>query len=188
LDIAINNLLGVVLCGGKSSRMGTDKGLILHSHQPWAVIVAQKFKAINLAFVVSINNTQTNSYQACFNKNILVNDNQTIPGPLRGLLTVHQKYPEKNLLVLACDMIDMQPKTICTLINNYIKQPNFDFYAYHNGDFWEPFCGIYTAKGLGNLVLKNETNASLQHTLTLGPTHKSIILDTPSFKNYNTYY
>ncbi|TAH03370.1 MAG: hypothetical protein EAZ15_03355 [Sphingobacteriales bacterium] len=181
----LTNLLGVVLCGGKSMRMGADKGLLLKEDKPWATIVAQKFDALNMPYVVSVNDAQLATYVKYFKSEILILDTQTIPGPLRGLLTVHQQYPQKNLLVLACDMIDMQPQTIQTLINNYTTQPNFNFYAYHNGDFWEPFCGIYTAKGLNSLVLGNQTDFSLQHILSSGLSQKNIILDEGSFNNYN---
>lgn len=181
----LTNLLGVVLCGGKSMRMGADKGLLLQADKPWATLVAQKFDALNIAYIVSINHSQTASYTAYFDTKTLVVDKQNIEGPLRGLFTVHQQYPEKDLLVLACDMPDMQTTTIQTLVNNYNQQPNFDFYAYHNGQFWEPFCGIYTAKALSNLNLKHQTNFSMQHILSSGRTKKNKILDIASFKNYN---
>ncbi len=186
IENSISNLLGVVLCGGKSVRMGTDKGLLLKESKPWATIVAQKFDALNMPYVVSVNDAQLANYARNFKSEILIVDTQTIPGPLRGLLTVHQQYPQKNLVVLACDMIDMKPQTIQSLINNFTTQQNFDFYAYHNGDFWEPFCGIYSAKGLNSLILGNQTDFSLQHILSSGLTQKNIILDIASFKNYNS--
>lgn len=178
--------MGVVLCGGKSVRMGADKGLLLLDNQTWASLVAQKFTAFNIPFVLSINNEQLGIYAKYFNPDVLIIDNQTYPGPLRGLLTLHQNYPNKDLMVLACDMLDMKPQTVQNLINNYAQQPDFDFYAYHNGNFWEPFCGIYTAKGLNTLNLKQATNFSLQNILSSGITQKNDILDMRSFKNYNT--
>ncbi len=186
IENSLKNLLGVVLCGGKSVRMGTDKGLLIKEGKIWASIVAQKFDALSMPYVVSVNQSQTDNYTAFFSQNNLIVDEQIVPGPLRGLLTVHQQYPQKNLLVLACDMIDMQLETVESLVTNYITQPNFNFYAYHNGDFWEPFCGIYSAKGLNSIILANETDFSLQHFLTSGPTQKNIILDMASFKNYNS--
>ncbi len=181
----LTNLLGVVLCGGKSMRMGADKGLLLQADKPWAALVAQKFEALNMAYIVSINHSQMASYTAYFDTKTLVVDRQSIEGPLRGLLTVHQQYPEKDLLVLACDMPDMQATTIQILIDNYTQQPDFNFYAYHNGQFWEPFCGIYTAKALSNLNLKHQPNFSMQHILSSGYTQKNKISDIASFKNYN---
>ncbi len=185
IENSISNLLGVVLCGGKSERMGTDKGLLLKEGKTWATLVAQKFDALNMPYVISVNHSQTANYTAFFSQNNLIVDEQIVLGPLRGLLTVHQQYPQKNLVVLACDMIDMKPQTIQSLINNFTTQQKFDFYAYHNGDFWEPFCGIYTAKGLNSLILGNQTDFSLQCILSLGITQKNIILDECSFSNYN---
>jgi molybdopterin-guanine dinucleotide biosynthesis protein A len=78
----------------------------------------------------------------------------------------------------------MKQQTVQLLINNYIKIPDFDYYAYHNGSFWEPFCGIYTANGLSNL--NTDSNYSMQHLLASGHTQKNKILNEESFNNYNT--
>lgn len=179
------NLLGVVLCGGKSMRMGSDKGLLLQHGKSWSVTVAEKFIAQNMPFVVSVNAAQTQAYKNHFNADALVIDTEEKPGPLRGLLSVHKLHPTKDLLVLACDMIEMQNLTIQTLLNNYIQFPNFDFYAYHNGQFWEPFCGIYTSKALANFKDETTSDFSMQHILTSGNTQKNEIIDKSSFTNHN---
>ena len=57
------NLLGVVLCGGESKRMGSDKGLLQLNGKTWSQHVAQKFHDQNLPVVVSINEKTTGIVQ-----------------------------------------------------------------------------------------------------------------------------
>ena len=53
-------MLGVVLCGGQSSRMGTDKGLIKLNANTWAQAAVDKMLLLKLKVVLSVNATQYN--------------------------------------------------------------------------------------------------------------------------------
>ena len=89
----INKLLGVILCGGKSTRMGADKGLLEKNGKAWVKIIAEKLLSLKLPVVVSINNQQREAYANLFSLDELVVDSIDIQGPLKGLLSVHQKFP-----------------------------------------------------------------------------------------------
>ena len=56
--MAENNLIGVVLCGGKSSRMGSDKGLLKLNDKTWAELAVKKMEQLRIPVYVSINETQ----------------------------------------------------------------------------------------------------------------------------------
>jgi molybdopterin-guanine dinucleotide biosynthesis protein A len=111
-----------------------------------------------------------------------------IGGPLKGLLSVHQKFPEHDILLMACDMIDMEQGTIENLIKKYEQQPAYDFYV-HYGHFSEPFCAIYTSHGLKPVMEKAQTHAladvSFQSIINAGNTLRIQIADKSSFDNYN---
>jgi molybdopterin-guanine dinucleotide biosynthesis protein A len=161
------------MCGGLSLRMGTDKGLIPIGNICWSAFMVQKLLAVNLPFCISINASQVASYSPFFSEEQLVIDSMAIGGPLNGLLSVHHKYPDNNLLLLACDMINMQQETLSRLIKTFNDEPDHDFYVYQHGAFAEPFCGIYTSDGLKK-VLQN------------GITRRLAIVEPESFNNYNT--
>ena len=85
----MQNLIGIVLCGGESKRMGKDKGLLLKDNTPWAILVAEKLRSIGLDVAVSINEKQQEAYSAIFPETPLVVDQLSIEGPLNGLLSIH---------------------------------------------------------------------------------------------------
>jgi len=181
-------LVGAVLCGGQSKRMGTDKGLILSNEKPWALILFGKLKKINLQSLISINISQKDAYLSYFKETDLVIDHVAIPGPLNGLMSIHDKYPNSDLLLLACDMVNMQQGTLETLISAYTNNPGFEFYAYHNQQFWEPLCAIYTAKGLKEIKgqLLKDKDHSFQHILNNGNSFRLEVANPESFKNINS--
>src|SRR6187200_1863518 len=113
------NLVGVVLCGGESKRMGKDKGLMPLNGGTWVEHISQKLKAQSLSTVISINEKQQQTYSQLFSNEELILDELPMHGPLNGLLTVHQKFPGKNILLMACDLIDMDENILQELINAY---------------------------------------------------------------------
>src|SRR5882724_9660756 len=178
----MQHLMGVILCGGNSSRMGRDKGLILKDGIPWARHMADKLAPFDMPIVFSINASQVDAYAAELPDVKFVVDNAAVPGPLKGLLSVHQQFPGRDLLLLACDMHDMDHATIFQIIDAYRAGGPYDFYAYREGAFFQPFCAIYTTAGLEGDVQE----LSLQALLRQGKTKCLAILKNEAFRNYNS--
>lgn len=187
-------MLGVVLCGGKSSRMGTDKGLLKTGNETWSQRAFEKLTALSLPCVVSIHPLQKNSYSFLFEKQQLVVDNvdTAVGGPLLGLLSVHALYAQQDLFVLACDLPAMAGNVLRALHNEYHQLPDFEAYAFRDEKGIEPLCAIYTSHGLAkilNLVNGNKFQKySMIHVLDLLNTrYLSINEDWRSaFDNINT--
>lgn len=187
----MENLLGVVLCGGESKRMGSDKGLMVADGKTWAEHIAEKLTVLNIPVVVSINEQQQDLYSQIFSQAQLIVDNVDINGPLKGLLSVHQQFPSNDIVLMACDLMDMDQSTLHNLIKHYSDKQHgeFDFYVYHE-DFAEPFCAIYTARGLRPVLEKARMHAllkfSFQNLLEEGNTFRIPTYNKSAFKNYNT--
>ncbi|WP_207425555.1 molybdenum cofactor guanylyltransferase [Pedobacter sp. SYSU D00535] len=188
----MNTLLGVVLCGGQSKRMGSDKGLLNTNGKPWAIMVANKLEELDLPVALSINPTQQESYEAIFPNGTLIVDNLEIEGPLEGLLTVHKNFPDKDLLLMACDLIDMDNSTLQGLLNVYSSEPGYDYYVYDQDGFAQTFCAIYTSKALKEVFRKFENKAfkkySLHDRFLEGKTKLIPLLDSTPFNNYNNLH
>ncbi|UEG50098.1 molybdenum cofactor guanylyltransferase [Ferruginibacter lapsinanis] len=185
----MQDLLGVVLCGGESKRMGSDKGLLSIVDSIWAKYIGDKLEVFNIPVVFSVNETQLQDYGAYIDEDQLVVDSVDVSGPLKGLLSTHKKFPLKNLLLLACDMIDLDEATIDTILQTYQQESRYDFYVYQDAAFAQPFCGIYTAKALQAELARANTHSitkfSLQQLLNEGNTKRLPIANPDAFKNYN---
>jgi len=197
------HLIGLVLCGGGSRRMGRDKGLLLkdtggeHPHEiPWAVYMGNKLKDWQIPLYYSINATQVASYSTFLSPDEWIIDSLDLPGPLNGLLSAHKKYPSKDLLLLACDMPDLDKDTLQKLIDVYNAQVSGQipsgpqFFVYEDSSFAQPFCAIYTAAGLAPLYAQAQqgllSDFRLQSIFRNRRTLR-IAIDRPeAFKNYNT--
>lgn len=183
-----SNLLGIVLCGGQSKRMGTDKGLLQLNGKTWSEHIAEKIKAQNIPVVISINEKQPATYSAIFKKDDLIIDQLPMHGPLNGLLTVYQQYPSKDILLMACDILDMEKSILLELINCY-ERNKADYFAYEENNFFQPLCAIYTSVGLQSIADRlsagSLANYSFQHILNSGDTYRLHSSFQKAFANYN---
>jgi len=150
-------MTGVVICGGQSTRMGTDKGLLKQFDVSWAETAFSKLRSFNLPVVVSVNKGQVDVYSKIFLPNQLVADDEKISvrGPLLGLLSIHQHLPDEDLLVLACDMIDMEKGLLQNLLAVQ-KNNSHQAYMYAVDGRLQPLCGYYTSGGLKYLFQLNQ--------------------------------
>jgi molybdopterin-guanine dinucleotide biosynthesis protein A len=150
-------MTGVVLCGGQSTRMGQDKGLLHHASGTWAQAATEKLRALQLPVLVSVNEQQYDTYSKLFQKAMVVVDDATIAveGPLAGVLAAHLQYRQEDLLILACDMRDMQLAVLEHLLATFANS-NAEAMVFQNDDYIEPLCGIYAARGLNKVYEQYE--------------------------------
>ena len=115
----MTNIIGLVLCGGKSSRMGTDKGMIKKEGITWARLAFNKLNSLAIPVVVSVNDSQVLEYEKIFSDNLLITDLVDIGGPFKGILSADHKFPQCDLFVLACDMVDVNFQLLAELKEVY---------------------------------------------------------------------
>ncbi len=159
-------MTGVVLCGGKSSRMGSDKGLIEQQSEAWGELSANKLIALKLPVVLSVNEQQYPLYSSKFTQLQLIKDDVFLDvyGPLKGILSVHLLQPYNDLLVLACDMPAMQKEVIDYLIQTSSGKKE-EAFVFLNDKYAEPLCALYTTKGLKKIYEKYKQGQLKKHSL-----------------------
>lgn len=187
-------MIGLILCGGKSNRMCSDKGLILQNNIPWARIAFNKLAEFGLTVFLSINKEQKLDYQAFFAADHLVVDDDSfdIGGPLKGLMTIHKRYPDDSIFLFACDMPLMDKLVIKNLLDTAKRKNSRDAFIFDNEGNSEPLCAIYTATALKQVMELHKTNQlpkqSMKYVLEQVDTLKIPLPDEWKvyFTNYNS--
>lgn len=148
-----NALIGLVCCGGKSSRMGQDKGLLMNHGQTWAAHMASLVEQAGWDYRISIRSDQQEAYRKHFSAERLLEDDihLNIKGPALGILSAHQQLPGHPLLVLACDLQQLQPDRLRELVAVYQDHPEAGAIVVEHGEGLEPMCAIYTPTALARI-------------------------------------
>ena len=151
----------------------------------------ERLSQISIHSVLSINLGQHEHYLPYFEETDLVVDNPAvaIQGPLLGLLSVHVKYPDQDLMVVACDMINLDNAVLFKLFNSFNSSP-VDAIAF-KGERIEPLCAIYSSNGLAKIhaayqVGKLRKNSMMHVLEELSAAYIPIPQEWESyFKNFN---
>ncbi|MDJ1466526.1 molybdenum cofactor guanylyltransferase [Xanthocytophaga flava] len=185
------DLAGLILCGGYSSRMGSDKGLLLHTDGYWVQKAIDKLESLGFSVWVSVREEQQTIYSSILSSDKLLTDAVSVQGPLAGLLTAHQCFPERDWLVVACDMIDMTQSVLKQVIDAYQYSEKYDCFVFEQEGKWEPLCAIYTKIALEKfLILAKQgqlPSQSMKYFIEKShPCFLPITSDSyPAFRNYN---
>ena len=105
----MSTIIGLVLCGGNSSRMGKDKGLLKKNWKTWSQRAEDLLLQLEIPVYISINREQLPEYKQFHAVESLMIDEVEVKGPLAGILTAHKRFSYADVLVLASDMIFMRP-------------------------------------------------------------------------------
>lgn len=184
-------MTGVILCGGASSRMGSDKGLLLRNGKHWVMHTAALMKDCGLSYVVSVAGHNILDYQQVLPGATLICDDPSLQvgGPLKGILSVNLAMPAEDLLVLAVDMQEMKPYFLQQIIDAS-KENDAQAILFKHDDQVEPLCAWYRADGLHHvlqLVLQGLLQRfSMHHVLSYLKTKIIPVGDDPAFLNFNT--
>ena len=142
-------LYGLVLSGGKSTRMGEDKGLIKYHNLPQREHLYHLLSEVCNQTFLSIRKDQESDISNSF-KTIL--DQDEFRGPYNGLLSAHKAYPEAAWLVLACDLPLMDKKALEELIAARNSDKIASAFADAEDPLPEPLCAIWEPEALKQSV------------------------------------
>lgn len=141
-------LYGLILAGGKSTRMGTDKGAIEYHGIPQREFLYNLIKPYVDKSFLSIREDQLNLSPEIPK----VVDNDRYKGPYNGILSAHSAYPGVAWLVLACDLPMVTERTIRDLIAAREPQRDATALATRSSGLPEPLAAIWEPAGLKRSV------------------------------------
>ena len=134
--IAKANITGIILAGGKSSRMGSDKGFLLLHGKPFMIHIIEALKPLVNAIVIVSNEEAYDKFGYKRVDDIIEN-----AGPLAGLYSgLYHSKTEYNL-VLSCDV----PLIKTTVLNKLIESfdANFDVIQLLSKNKTMPLIALY---------------------------------------------
>jgi molybdopterin-guanine dinucleotide biosynthesis protein A len=157
-------LVGLVLAGGQSRRMGRDKGSLRFEG------VSQVDRAWQLLSVhcesvyVSVRSAQAD--MDAYRHLPRIVDDASTAGPAAGLTAAWSQLPGVALLVLAVDMPGVDRATLATLVSHRDSRLSATVYRHSGGQF-EPLCAIWEPRLAGELTsaIRHNGSVSLRHVL-----------------------
>lgn len=145
-------LHGLVLAGGRSSRMGTDKAALLHPDgRPLARRTCDLLAEAGCESVLlSLRHDQDlpPGFEKVEAVRVIRDPEGQSEGPLAGMLAALRSEPDADWLVLACDLPRLDVETLTHLVSS--RQPGECFLSYRSefDGLPEPLCAFYAAEAL----------------------------------------
>lgn len=146
---SVAKLYGLVLSGGKSTRMGTDKSVIAYHGIPQQEYLYGLLCKVCEKTFISLREEQLPTLPSGL-KTIV--DLDEYRGPYNGLLSAHKMFPEVAWLVLACDLPLMDEAALRELIAARDPQKMATAFALKKNPLPEPLCAIWEPRAFADSV------------------------------------
>ena len=176
---------GLVLAGGKSRRMGTDKALLEHGGRSQLAHVVQLLEAeVDRVFVSARPEQQDEPERSRYE---LIVDSYEDMGPLAGILSAMEAHPDADWLVVACDLPNITGETLAHLVASRSDEHPFTAYISSHDGLPEPLCAVWRC-GTDGIIrgFVEEGIRCPRKILIRADTHLIEQLDPASLDNINT--
>lgn len=186
---SIAKLYGLVLSGGKSTRMGTDKGLIEYHGIPQREYLYNLLSQVCENTFISLREEQEDELPTAMKTIVDLNE---FKGPYNGLLSAHKKYPDVAWLVLACDLPLMDLDALKELISQRDSAKEATAFALKENPLPEPLCAIWEPHALQQSITYLESGNGtcprkylINHdTKLVFPNYENVLLNANSEEDY----
>lgn len=174
------NLHGLILCGGKSSRMKQDKTLVSFEGKPLLSYATYLFDELGIDYHLSINSGQAYLREV----HPYIEDEFQDKGPLGGIVSA-LKNLHTNLLVIPVDMPHLNPLLLNKLIGT--RDTHEMVRCFQLNERLEPFPSIWKASSTDRLEqFIREDQLSLQECIAKLPHQLIDCDDSAPFRNMNS--
>lgn len=133
-------LHALILTGGKSTRMGSDKSEIRYHGKAQREFLASTMQELKIPYSISCNHEQ---YEAWGAQSDLLPDRFHGFGPMSGILSAFCEFPGKALLVIACDLPYLDKAAIQHLVGSRSCLHKVSAYRDSEKAFADPLAAIW---------------------------------------------
>jgi molybdenum cofactor guanylyltransferase len=148
--LTLPTIKGVVLAGGRSTRMGSDKGKLNYHGKPQREYVADMLESLGIEAFISCRNEQVvdmNGYKT-------ITDSFVDMGPAGAIMSAFLYDPNAAWIALACDLPLLTEEVVQNLITN--RNPSAIATAYRSPEnengFPEPLIALWEPKAFPELL------------------------------------
>jgi len=143
-------LLGLVLAGGRSTRMRTDKAALRYGGRSQLERAMELITPHVQRAYVSVRADQTEDpLRARFAQ---IRDDRENVGPIAGLLAAQSRHPQAAWLVLACDLPLLDVATLSCLVRSRAPHRSATAYRSSHDGLPEPLCAIWEPRSAAPLA------------------------------------
>lgn len=172
-----------ILCGGKSSRMQSEKGLVLYKNKPFIAHIIDAVLPITSKIQLI-----TNSCDYDYLKYDTINDEIMDKGPIGGIYTALVHSDTELNLVLSCDIPLISTEIIQELIEKH--KSSFDVSIFEETNRVHPLIGIYSKKVLPIIKKSIDKNELKMMRFISNVKHQLIWIEDKykyQFQNINSF-
>lgn len=175
----------LLLAGGQGSRLnGRDKGLMPWQGQPIAAHLVALVRPLVSEVIISCNRNHA-LYQRWADQ--LVSDQDAdYPGPLAGILSGLKVCTGSHLLIVPCDLPNLDQALLVQLIEHAASEPAIPWVT-RTGETWQPLVSLIPQCSLAELQQAWEQGQRSPLRWMLGQAHGVFRLpaDDPRLRNAN---
>ena len=148
-DGVLSPIYGLVLCGGKSTRMGADKCDMDYHGVPQGQYLYDQLRPLCDKTFLSLRKEQQLSWSGSFP---IIRDQDEFKGPFNGLLSAHKAHPEAAWLVVACDLPMLTTAILQELVEARDPEAVATAYATKESGLPEPLVALWEPHGLTQAI------------------------------------
>lgn len=139
--LAAAPVYGLVLAGGRSTRMQRDKAALEYAGRSQLERAVELLTPLLARVFVSVRPDQTaDPLRARFAQIV---DSGEVEGPIAGIVAAQSRHPDAAWLVLACDLPLLDQETIEHLLRSRRPERQATAYRSSHDGLPEPLCAIY---------------------------------------------
>lgn len=167
-----------ILCGGKSSRMQSEKGLVLYQNKAFIEHIVDAVLPISTNIQLITNGNYYDYLKYSTVKDIVIDK-----GPIGGIYTALANSESELNLILSCDIPLISTELLLELIEKH--STDFDITIFEDANKIHPLIGIYSKNCLP--VLKkamDENDLKMMHLFSKS-NHQIIYVEENKSKLFN---